>query len=98
VKIAMGTDCGTPFNAAGRNAMELELMTKNGLSAAEALVATTRMAAEAIGIHERAGTLEAGKRGDVLVIDGDPLADVTVLQDAAKIAYVVKSGQVVKRG
>src|SRR6185436_5256710 len=41
VKIAMGTDCGTPFNAAGRNAMELELLTQNGLTAAEALLATT---------------------------------------------------------
>ena len=41
VKIAMGTDCGTPFNVAGKNALELELLTQNGLSTAEALMATT---------------------------------------------------------
>ena len=97
VKIAMGTDCGTPFNAAGRNALELELMTQNGLSPAEALMATTRIAAEAIDIQDRAGTLEAGKRADVLVVDGDPIADLRVLQDPARIAWVVKAGQVVKR-
>ena len=50
VKIAMGTDCGTPFNVAGKNALELELLTQNGLSTAEALMATTRVAADAIGI------------------------------------------------
>jgi imidazolonepropionase-like amidohydrolase len=97
VKIAMGTDCGTPFNAAGKNALELELMTKQGLTAAEALLATTRVAAEAIGIADRAGTLEPGKRGDVIVVDGDPLADVRVVQDPVRIAWVVKTGQVVKR-
>jgi imidazolonepropionase-like amidohydrolase len=97
VKIAMGTDCGTPFNAAGKNALELELMTQNGLSPAETLMATTRVAAEAIGVDDRAGTLEPGKRADVIVVDGDPLADVRVLQDPARIAWVVKAGQVVKR-
>ena len=97
VKIAMGTDCGTPFNAAGKNALELELMTQNGLSPAEALMATTRMAAEAIGIRDRAGTLEPGKRADVIVVHGDPLSDIRVLQDSARIAWVVKAGEVVKR-
>ena len=53
VKIAMGTDCGTPLNVAGKNALELELLTQNGLSPAEALMATTRVAAEAIGIHDQ---------------------------------------------
>ena len=97
VKIAMGTDCGTPFNAAGRNALELELMMQSGFSAAETLMATTRVAAEAIGIHDRVGTLEPGRRGDVIVVDGDPLADIRILQDPARIAWVVKAGQVVKR-
>jgi imidazolonepropionase-like amidohydrolase len=96
VKIAMGTDCGTPFNAAGKNALELELMTQNGLSAVEALIATTRVAAEAIGIEDRAGTLAPGKRGDVIVVTGDPLADIRVLQDPTRVAWVVKAGKVVK--
>jgi imidazolonepropionase-like amidohydrolase len=61
VKIAMGTDCGTPFNVAGKNTLELELLMQNGVSTAAALMATTRVAAEAIGIQDHAGTLEPGK-------------------------------------
>jgi imidazolonepropionase-like amidohydrolase len=96
VKIAMGTDCGTPLNVAGRNALELELMTQNGLSAAEALMATTRVAAEAIGIEDRAGTIEPGKWADIIFVRGDPLADIRVLQDADRITTVMQAGKIVK--
>jgi imidazolonepropionase-like amidohydrolase len=96
VKIAMGTDCGTPFNVAGKNALELELLTQNGLSTAEALMATTRVAADAIGISERTGTLEAGKWADIVLVQGDPLADIRVLQEAEHITCVIKAGKVVK--
>ena len=72
-------------------------MTKNGLTPAEALLATTRVVAEAIGLADRAGTLEPGKRADVIVVDGDPLADVRVLQDTTRIVAVVKAGRVVSR-
>ncbi len=96
VKIAMGTDCGTPFNTAGKNALELELLTQNGLSTAEALMATTRVAAEAIGMQERAGTLEPGKWADIILVQGDPLSDIRVLQQAERISCVIKAGQIVK--
>jgi imidazolonepropionase-like amidohydrolase len=96
VKIAMGTDCGTPLNVAGKNALELELLTQNGLSTAEALMATTRVAAEAIGIDDRAGTLEVGKWADVILVRGDPLADIGVLQQAERISSVIKAGRIVK--
>jgi imidazolonepropionase-like amidohydrolase len=96
VKIAMGTDCGTPFNVAGKNALELELLMQNGLSTAEALMATTRVAADAIGISEHAGTLGAGKWADVVLVQGDPLADIRVLQEAEHITCVIKAGKVVK--
>src|SRR5919109_559572 len=96
VKIAMGTDCGTPFNTAAKNALELELLTQNGLSSAEAVMATTRVAAEAIGIAEHTGTLEAGKWADVILVQGDPLADIRVLQQAERVTCVIKAGQIVK--
>lgn len=89
-------DCGTPFNVAGKNALELELLTKNGLSAAEALMATTRVAAEAIGIQDRVGTLEPGKWADIVLVQGDPLADIRVFQQAERISCVIKAGQIVK--
>ncbi len=96
VKIAMGTDCGTPFNVAGKNALELELLTQNGLSSAEALMATTRVAAEAIGIGDQVGTLKPGKWADVILVQGDPLSDIRVLQQAERISCVIKAGKIVK--
>ena len=98
VSIALGTDCGTPLNEAGKNAFELELLTRHGLSPAEALLAATRVAAEAIGLQSETGTLEPGKLADVIVVDGDPLADVRVLQDVARVTHVIRAGRVVKGG
>jgi imidazolonepropionase-like amidohydrolase len=65
-------------------------------STAEALMATTRVAADAIGISEHAGTLGAGKWADVVLVQGDPLADIRVLQEAEHITCVIKAGKVVK--
>src|SRR4029453_3375799 len=96
VKIAMGTDCGTPFNAAGANALELELLTQYGLSPVEALMATTRVAAEAIGIEDCTGTLAPGKWADLILVQGNPLDDIRVLQQAEHITCVIKAGQIVK--
>ena len=96
VKIAMGTDCGTPFNVAGTNALELELLTQYGFSPAEALMATTRVAAEAIGIEDCAGTLAPSKWADLILVQGNPLDDIRVLQHAEHITCVIKAGQIVK--
>ena len=71
VKIAMGTDSGvTPH---GQNLQELQLMVDRGMTPAQSLVATTRTAAELLGVDDELGTLEPGKRADVVVVDGDPL-------------------------
>jgi imidazolonepropionase-like amidohydrolase len=71
VKVAMGTDSGvTPH---GRNLEELALMEQGGMSPAEVLVATSRTAAELMGLEKDSGTIEAGKRADLVVVDGDPL-------------------------
>jgi len=71
VKIAMGTDC--PETPHGTNLRELELMTENGLSPAQALAAATSSAAELLGLEAELGTLEPGKRADVVVVEGDAL-------------------------
>jgi imidazolonepropionase-like amidohydrolase len=62
----------------------------------EALVATTRTAAECLGWQDRVGTLEPGKLADVVVTRSDPLADVRALADPATIALVLKDGAVMK--
>jgi imidazolonepropionase-like amidohydrolase len=88
VKVAMGTDSGvTPH---GRNLEELALMEQGGMSPAEVLVATTRTAAELMGLEKDSGTVEAGKRADLVVVDGDPL---TLEGMADRIAAVYQLGR-----
>ena len=72
VRIAMGTDSGvTPH---GRNLRELALMVAGGMTPAAALEATTRSAAQLLGVDEELGTVEAGKIADLVVVSGDPYA------------------------
>jgi imidazolonepropionase-like amidohydrolase len=72
VRIAMGTDSGvTPH---GRNLRELALMVKGGMTPAAALEATTRSAAQLLGVDEELGTVEDGKIADLVVVSGDPYA------------------------
>jgi imidazolonepropionase-like amidohydrolase len=87
VKIAMGTDC--PVAPHGTNLRELELMASNGFTAEQALVAATSSAAELMGLESELGTLQAGKRADVVVVDGDPFEFAT-LRD--RIEQVWKDG------
>jgi imidazolonepropionase-like amidohydrolase len=71
VKVAMGTDSGvTPH---GQNLRELALMVERGMTPTQALVASSRTAAELMGLDGELGTLEPGKRADIVVVDGDPL-------------------------
>ncbi len=94
VKIAMGTDSGVGPH--GRNARELGLMVEHGMTPMQSIIATTRSAAELLHLDKHVGTLEAGKFADVLIVDGDPLANIRVVEDADKIALVMKAGQIAK--
>jgi imidazolonepropionase-like amidohydrolase len=88
VKVAMGTDSGvTPH---GENLSELSLMVEGGMTPEQALIATCRTAAELMGLERELGTLEPGKRADVVVVDGDPL-DVEKL--AERVVAVYKDGR-----
>ena len=91
VRIAGGTDAGTPFNAHGANASEVTFMIEHGLSPQGALRAMTETAAEAVGL-DGCGTLEPGTYADLLVIAGDPLTDSTRLNDPE---VVIHGGEVV---
>jgi imidazolonepropionase-like amidohydrolase len=84
VRIAMGTDSGvTPH---GRNLRELELMVAGGMTAWAAYTATTRTAAELMGLDAELGTIEVGKRADLVVVTGDP-ADVQGLPTRIEAVY-----------
>jgi imidazolonepropionase-like amidohydrolase len=87
VKVAMGTDC--PVAPHGTNLRELELMASQGYAPEQALVAATSSAAELMGLQDELGTLEPGKRADVVVVDGDPF-DFPTLKD--RIEQVWKDG------
>ncbi len=91
VKVALGSDAFVA-DMHGTNAVELQLMMQEGgLSAMEAIVAGTKNAAECCRLGDQVGTLEAGKLADLLLVDGDPLADITVLRDPQRIT-VFKGG------
>jgi len=89
MRIAAGTDAGTPYNAHGDFARELELMVRHGLTPMQALMAATSAAAQNLGLDHDLGTLAVGKLADLVLVDGDPVADITA---AGRVALVVKDG------
>ena len=91
VRIAFGTDAGVSLH--GRNADEFALMVQHGMTPAQAIVAATRNAADLLGLGDRIGSLEPGKRADLIAVRGDPLQDVEVLR---RVEVVMKDGVVVE--
>ena len=75
------------------NARELQCMVEIGMSPMQALQAATGWAAECLGIEPDVGTIQPGRLADLVVVDGDPLQDITVLQDLQRIKMVFKEGQ-----
>lgn len=94
VKIAMGTDAGVMPH--GTNLRELGLMCNIGMSPMEAIVVTTKVAAECMGWQDKVGTLEAGKLADVVIASTDPITDIRSLENTDNIKVVMKDGNVLK--
>ena len=95
VKIVAGTDAGGHGHPP--NAAELEHLVAAGLTPLQAIQAATGVAAECLGLEREIGTVEKAKRADLVVVAGDPLADVRVLQSPERIRLVVKNGVVAVR-
>ncbi|MFJ2178724.1 amidohydrolase family protein [Streptomyces sp. NPDC101062] len=93
-RIALGTDAAVGPH--GQNLMELSYLVDLGMSPMDAIVAGTRTSAELLGLADRLGTLTAGRTADLVIADGDPLADIGVLGDPANIVCVVQDGRVRK--
>lgn len=85
VKIAVGTDAGTPYNFHDKTAYELELMVKYGVAPMEAITFATHNSAECLGIEADHGTIEVGKFADLIVLEKNPLDDITALQNVNKV-------------
>ena len=92
VRVAAATDAGGWVH--GNNAQELQCLVEAGMTPMEALIAATGWAAECCGLAREIGTVQRGKIADLVVVDGDPLKDITVLQDRGRIKLVMKEGKV----
>jgi len=90
VKVAFGTDAAVYPH--GLNAREFAVMVKLGMTPMQSIQAATINAADLLGWSDRVGSIEAGRFADIIAVNGDPTADVTLLE---RVFFVMKGGQVV---
>jgi imidazolonepropionase-like amidohydrolase len=94
VPVLVGSDFGFAWCPHGTYARELTHYVKlAGFRPMDVLVAATKRGAEAMRMSDRIGTIEAGKQADLLVVDGDPLEDITLLEDRRRITHIMKGGR-----
>lgn len=93
VPVALGTDAGIGGLVHGEGSLrEMELLVAAGLSPADALMAATSVSARALGLAEDRGTIEAGKRADLVILDGKPWENIS---DVRKTSLVLVDGALV---
>jgi imidazolonepropionase-like amidohydrolase len=97
IPIAAGSEAGTPRNRHGTNALEVHWLQQAGLGPMDALVASTLTAAQALGREDEIGSVEEGKLADLLIMDADPLEELTRLADANEVRAVFVDGRLVAR-
>ncbi|MFS1701251.1 amidohydrolase family protein [Aestuariibacter sp. GS-14] len=97
MKLLPGGDYGFPFNPNGRNARDLELWVRHfNYTPEEVLHAATQLGGEIMGMGNELGLVKTGYLADLLLIDGDPTEDVTILQNKANISLIMKDGDAYK--
>lgn len=96
VKLAMGTDQGTPVNKPGENAQEILRMARLGLSNRAAILAATAWAADLLRLSDETGRIQPALAADLLVLDRDPIEDLSVLTEQQAIRAVIQAGRVVR--
>lgn len=89
VKIAFGTDGGSPVNPHEQIDIECRCMVEGGMSPMDVIVSLTRNAADLLGLEDKVGSLQAGREADVVVVGGNPLEDIGQL---ANVNMVFRSG------
>ncbi|MGI5459979.1 amidohydrolase family protein [Streptomyces sp. CA-249302] len=97
VRVVPGGDYGFAWNPVGRNLRDLELFVDwFGFTPAEALRAATRYGGEVMGMADQLGLVRPGFLADLVLVDGDPLAEIAILQDPARLAAIMKDGKLHK--
>jgi imidazolonepropionase-like amidohydrolase len=94
VRLLPGGDYGFPFNPTGRNARDLELFVRYfDYTPAEVLHAATQLGGEIMGMANELGLIRAGYLADLLLVEGDPLRNIAVMQDKANFRAIMKDGR-----
>jgi imidazolonepropionase-like amidohydrolase len=97
VKLVVGDDFGTPVMPHGDYGSELEIYVKQlGIPALDVIRWATVNGAELMGLGDQGGSVEAGRLADLVVVQGDPLHDITCLKDPANVLAVLKDGRFLK--
>ena len=97
VRVLPGGDYGLTWNPNGTNARDIEHFVKLiGMSPMDAIVSATRMGGEIMGMGDELGQVRDGFIADLLLVDGDPLKDVSILQDKDRLRMIMQGGQFYK--
>ena len=93
VRVLPGGDYGFPHTPIGRNARDLQLFVEHfGYTPAEALMAATKWGGEIMGMGDELGLVKEGYLADLLLVDGDPTQDITIMQDKDRLTMIMKDG------
>jgi imidazolonepropionase-like amidohydrolase len=97
VRLVPGGDYGFAFNPIGKNARDLQLFVDwFGLTAAEALRSATEVGGQLMDMSGELGLIRQGYLADLLLVEGDPVEDISILQDQAMLAAIIKDGRIHK--
>ena len=92
VNVVAGSDAGA--FAHGNNAHELTCLVRSGMTPMQAIIGATGLAARCLGLEADLGVVAPGKKADLILVDGDPLQDVAILEKGKAVCFVMKDGQV----
>jgi imidazolonepropionase-like amidohydrolase len=98
IRVIIGGDYGLAWQPHGTNAEDIEhLINYCGYTAIEALTAATRIGGEAMRLSNELGQLQPGYLADLILVRGDPLKDVRLLQDRDNLALIMSDGELYKK-
>jgi imidazolonepropionase-like amidohydrolase len=94
IRVLIGGDYGFAWTPQGTNAKDIETFVDMlGFSPMEAILAATRFGGQIMGMGDELGQIKPGYLADMLLVDGDPIANVRVLQDKTRLLAIMKDGQ-----